>query len=342
MPNISSSLADLAIIRSLTLQRVSNGMSQDVANIYNDIIDDLTLSIKGADSDIIRKNLNATIRDLKAKITPDLDFVETDLKALSVNEATYTASSVNAVIGADIISKIPPQKTLERIYHTSLIEGATINDWYTSLTKSMQVDTERAVRKGVYLGETNHELSKRLGNVLGKTPRQSESITKTAVSTVTNQARQEVWESNEDIISNYEHLSVMDSRVSFICSSRDSATWGLDHKGTNALGKKYRYQVPPLHFNCRSLLIPILKSWEELNLGELSELPKGTKTSMDGEVSSGTSFNSWLKSKDEKFVTEYLGKGRADLYLSGKITLSDLVGQQGKTLTIAELKEKYG
>ena len=37
-----------------------------------------------------------------------------------------------------------------------------------------------------------------------------------------------------------------------------------------------------------------------------------------------------------------LGPGRLRLYNDGKITLKDLVDQQGRTLTLAELKEKYG
>ena len=39
---------------------------------------------------------------------------------------------------------------------------------------------------------------------------------------------------------------------------------------------------------------------------------------------------------------EILGPGRLKLYNDGKITLKDLVDQQGRTLTLAELKEKYG
>ena len=37
-----------------------------------------------------------------------------------------------------------------------------------------------------------------------------------------------------------------------------------------------------------------------------------------------------------------LGKGRLELYNKGKITLSDLVNQQCRTLTLEELKERYG
>jgi hypothetical protein len=59
---------------------------------------------------------------------------------------------------------------------------------------------------------------------------------------------------------------------------------------------------------------------------------------MDGQVSAGTNFDKWLSQKDKSFQEQYLGKGRYDLYKSGKITLSDLVNQQGEVLSVKELK----
>ena len=39
------------------------------------------------------------------------------------------------------------------------------------------------------------------------------------------------------------------------------------------------------------------------------------------------------------YAEKYLGKNRFELYKEGKITLSDLVNQKGRVLTIAELKK---
>jgi hypothetical protein len=38
MANISDQLADIAIVRSLILQRISNGLPRQVADVYTDII----------------------------------------------------------------------------------------------------------------------------------------------------------------------------------------------------------------------------------------------------------------------------------------------------------------
>ena len=47
------------------------------------------------------------------------------------------------------------------------------------------------------------------------------------------------------------------------------------------------------------------------------------------------------KSKDDKFVTELLGKGRAKLFLENKITLANLISKNGEPLTLKQLNAKY-
>ena len=337
MSNITDVLSDLAITRSLLLQRVSNGLSQDVARVYTDIMDDISDAIKTANPITIR-NSSVTIKELKSRIDPDIAFVKDDLTDLAKTEAGYIASSTNAVIGADIFAKIPTDATLSNIYKTSLIEGATISNYFSALDKSMQTDLERAIRLGASIGETNYELAKRVDGVLNKGINHSKAIARTSVATVSNQARQSVYQANDDVIKGYEHLSTLDSRTSFVCSSRDGAMWDTNGKGLNAQGRKNRYQVPPLHFNCRSTLVPVLKSWEELGIDGLDEIPRGTRSSLDGQISSGTNFEKWIGGKDATFQKKYLGAGRYELWKSGKITFSDLVNQQGRTLNMSELQ----
>ena len=70
-------------------------------------------------------------------------------------------------------------------------------------------------------------------------------------------------------------------------------------------------------------------------------MPEGTRSSLDGYVPQTTTFDKWIEGKSDKFKEDYLGKGRYNLYKDGKITFSDLVRQDGRTLTLKELREKY-
>ena len=62
---------------------------------------------------------------------------------------------------------------------------------------------------------------------------------------------------------------------------------------------------------------------------------------MDGQVAADLTFGDWLKGKPVEFADEMLGKGRAQLWRDGKITLQDLLNAQGQPLTLKQLRERY-
>lgn len=93
--------------------------------------------------------------------------------------------------------------------------------------------------------------------------------------------------------------------------------------------------------NCRSVLVPITKTFRELGL-DIDEIKEGTRASDEGQIKASTTFTEFLSGKSKEYQDDLLGKGRADLWRDGKITLRDLLDQRGRPLTLAELKEKHG
>jgi len=97
--------------------------------------------------------------------------------------------------------------------------------------------------------------------------------------------------------------------------------------------------------NCRSMLLPVLKKWDELGspaLAKFKEFPKGQRASMDGLVPADLTYSDWLKKKElagPEFANKLLGKGKAQLWRDGKITLQQLVDNSGQPFTLKELKK---
>ncbi len=89
--------------------------------------------------------------------------------------------------------------------------------------------------------------------------------------------------------------------------------------------------------NCRSIEIPLTKTFKELGL-KTKEVEFTTRASDEGQISAKTTFNNFLVRKGKAYQDEMLGKGRADMWRAGKITLKDLVDGNGRPLTLAELK----
>lgn len=88
--------------------------------------------------------------------------------------------------------------------------------------------------------------------------------------------------------------------------------------------------------NCRSVLVPILVSYKELGI-DVPEIA-GTRASDLGQIPADTSFDTFLKRHDTQYQDELLGPGKAKLWRSGKITLRDLINQDGRTITLKELQ----
>lgn len=333
METVANLINDAAITRALLIQRIGNGLSREVVDQYQSVIDEIVNRIKTSDDVLTMRKAEKLIKEMKEMVEVNLTIYDS-LEELGSTEAAYAATMINTAVGVDIVTSIAAPSVVERIVKTSLIEGATIKQWFDSLDASMKVDLERTIKNGVTMGSTTPEIVEMVKDRLSLSKSEAESITRTAIATVSNQARDATWKENEDIFKGYEHVSVLDNRTSKICGSRDGAFWDLEGSGLNEKGKQFKFLRPPLHFRCRSILLPVVK--DALSLGIES-----TRASIDGQVSDKTTFEEWFESKQAKFQEEYLGKGRYQLYRYGKITFSDLVNQNGRELTLSELRAKY-
>ena len=117
----------------------------------------------------------------------------------------------------------------------------------------------------------------------------------------------------------------MDSRTTDVCISLDSKVFPVDE------GER-----PPMHFQCRSTTVPILKSWKELGIN-LKEAPPGTRASMDGQVPDTLTYSKWIKGQSVSVQNEVLGKGKAQIFRRGKLPITRFVDARNKPLTLKQL-----
>ena len=339
MQNLTDEIKDLLLTRSLLLQRVSNSLTKDIINAYVSVIDDILAQI-ATGKNINLVNMNKIINELNSKLSPDLTSVNDDLVQLGISEASYVANGINGAIGIDLVSKLPTDRTVQKIVNTSLMDGLTLSSWLEMKDNKLKLLLKNNIEQAVVQGETIPQIVARLKPLLTINKEGVKALAITAVSTITNQVRMQTYKENEDIFKGYEHNSTLDKNTTVTCGTRDGALWDLNGKGLNKQGKDNKFRTPPLHFRCRSLLLPITKSFKELGI-PLDEVPIGTRSSMDGYVSRDTTFEKWFEDKPKAFQEKYLGVQRYKLFKDGVINFSDLVNQNGKVLTVAQLKEKY-
>ena len=327
-------IAELEVARSLLHERIKNGLSKKVAKFYDDMIADLQAQILKKKN--ITNNLTQTISDLKQSLkTPDL---RKDFLTLAQNEQDHLLD-YNELAGIVLFSSVLPESSIERLVDSAQLEGATVKAWNNGLNADQKKRLECELKIGVSLGETTPMLAQRIAHVLEKNKRDATAIALTGAGAIVSEIRQAFFEANDDVIKCYKYQATLDTRTSALCRAYDGLTWDKDYK---PIGHDLPFRKPRVntHFNCRSTIIPVTKSWDELGVDGMNDAPKGTRSSMNGYVPQDMTFNDWLKTQSPETIEKTLGKGRAELFMQGKITMRDLITQQGRVLDLSELAKK--
>lgn len=246
----------------------------------------------------------------------------------------------------DFKAKAIPKALANSIAGTSTIEGAKVMDWWKRQGTDLQRKFADSVALSMRNGETLMQATTRITGgtlngvkvpaVMATTRPRAAALVATAMNNATNKARMETYRANSDTIKAVQQVSTLDNRTSDVCIAYAGLAWSLPDM--KPIKHKLAFNGgPPRHFNCRSSLVPITKSFREMGI-DLDEAKPGTRASMDGEVPADITFDAWLKGKGTNFQNGLLGPKRAQLWRDGKITLQDLVNKQGDPLSVDELE----
>ena len=122
------------------------------------------------------------------------------------------------------------------------------------------------------------------------------------------------------------------------CAALDGQAWNLD--GEKLPGTKVEFMAPPIHFGDRCVLSPIPKTFRDIGLDIPEPQDAGQRASSLGPVHGKTTFQDFLERQSPAFVEQVLGKGRAELFRQGKLTVRDLVSGTGRELTLDQLRSR--
>lgn len=138
-----------------------------------------------------------------------------------------------------------------------------VGDYTTDVTKRAKNLLIDAIKNGVPEGEIVKLLRDELSENTDKWIR---TVVRTKTTEFYNSARRSYWENDpiaKQLVTAYQFSAIMDDRTSEICRSLDEKIFDLDSEVARI--------TPPLHFNCRSLLVPLTK-FEEYETDKMPSL----------------------------------------------------------------------
>ena len=260
------------------------------------------------------------------------DRLKPQLIALSRGESKYIAKELEAVLPIDVNTVMPSPNRLRTIVTSRPFEGAVMSDWWSKTGTDERNQITRAVRQGLIQGETTPEIMSRLTNpkgVFAKSHHRAEAVVRTAVNHVSTTSAMETMRGS-NVVKGYEIVATLDTRTSAICREKDGKVYDF--------GEPHPH--PPFHFNCRTTIVPVTKSWKELGVN-LKEAPPGTRASMNGQVPAGLTYRDWFKKQTKKVQIDVLGPTRYKLFASGLDDVTKFATPKGRLYTIEELYAKH-
>jgi len=279
----------------------------------------------------------------------------TDLKGLAGVEANFAKRAIAGELGVSLGLIAPNIPILNAIVTSQPFQGQLLGEWFSGLKTAAQRRVRSAVNIGLAQGESNQAIARRLKSALKTTSRQATTIARTATTHVSNQAREATYSENKDVVKGVRYIATLDARTSDICASLDGRVFPVNE------GER-----PPMHHQCRSTTVPVLKSWKELGL-PLKEGQRGSRAAssfwrstpkktkeffanlsakerramrlrLEGQVPAKQTYGTWLRSQTAAMQNEVLGTRRGLMFRQGRIGVKDLVNAEGRTLTLAELE----
>jgi hypothetical protein len=250
--------------------------------------------------------------------------------------------------------KTLPPSLAGSIVGNTLVQGGSPAEWWRKQSNDFRTSFVRTMRTSMRNGEGVAQGIRRLvgGTIDGvtvpgimKTTRaKAGALAATSMNAFTNNARVATYQQNNDVVKGTQQLSTLDNLTSDICVAYSEQAWDIETFEPLPPASLPFNGGPPRHFNCRSTLVPILKSFQELGLTskESAGFPVGTRASMDGQVPGDTTFAQFLSGKSKRFQDKLLGPSRAQLWRDGNITLTQLVDMRGNPMTVAQLEVKAG
>lgn len=354
MPSTNARLADLAVDHAIDVRLYANGVVRRMVTLLNRL--DARLSAQLAEALLSLPADSFTVERLEALLVSARatnatayrsvsDALDPELRGLAGAEAAAEAAAWRAALPARVALM---GISVDQVYAAAMarpFQGRLLRDWARTLPDDRMRKIREAIRAGYVEGRTTSEIITAIrgtralryeDGILNRSRRELATIVQTAVAHTAQTARQAYADANADLVKALQWVSTLDTRTSPQCQIRDGLRYEADTY--KPIGHTIPWGDGPgrLHFNCRSVSVPVLKSWRELGI-PVDDMPASERASMDGQVPADMTYAQWLARQSAARQDEILGAARGALYRTGGLKLDRFYDDKGRYLTLAQL-----
>ena len=335
---LTDEILDATVRHSVYLERYKARVVQEIMRLVGDVETVVVTETMRVELDgMAKKDLSRLLTRIRKRIKDGYDpvvaLIDAEVEGLAAYEGEWQRDLFRSVVPVELDWTSPAPEQLYAATHARPFQGRLLKEWYKGLPDATFRRVRETIRNGYVEGQTTEQIVRAIrgtrttSGIMDQSRRGATAAVRTALAHTANVARNEVYRANRNLIKGVEWVSTLDGRTSAICRARDGKMWPVD-KGPR----------PPAHPNCRSSTIPVVKSYRQLGL---KGTDKGTRSSMNGQVSGELNYDQWLRRQPKAFQDEVLGVSKAKLFRDG-LTVDKFVDRAGNELTLDQLRAREG
>jgi len=325
-PSTNRELADAILRRTVVVSHVSDRLIADLGAAYSQAARELAARMRAAFArgigpgrfsqelrGAVANELAEVLIELNRQTRGAFDDVLRDLwdAEIETGVAIFERSIPDDVLQWVRIAR--PNAAVLDVANVDVL-GQSLGRWYSRRLDNDLAALARELGVGALQGDDMQTMIRRVRAILQDSGRRARDVARTATQTIANEANGELFAANRDVVKGVVYEATFDRRTCPVCAGND---------GRRFVGEAFDRRIRiPIHPNCRCVYTPITKSWKELGIPGAALSP-ASKASMNGQVPGELSFAGWLKTQPDSVANDILGKGRADLWRSGRFRLRD-------------------
>ncbi len=345
LASLEELLGDRLVRHAVFLEQFKNGEVRRALSYFNEEVFPEVISlldrrihrilVRGYDVNPARtkrvQEMLSELNDLiNTKFSEHYQILSAALDDFARQESGTIPSILSRASGGIFSFSRPGLSRISAAVRSRPFEGRFLRDWYNKLSSDTQSSLRRVVYIGIQEGKKPEEIVRAFrgtstqnfrNGMLKRTRFDIETMVRTAVTHVSNYAREEAFAANDNLIESVIYTAVLDSRTTIICANLDGREFPV--------GEGPR---PPMHPRCRSTTRPKLKSVP----GFTDRLPESTRAALGGPVSDRLTYQEWLRRQPTWVQNRVLGRTRAKAFRGGE-SLNRFVNRNNQVLTLKEL-----
>lgn len=302
----------------------------------------------------LEKLLSDTRESIKVAYREIRDGTNEDAAQIANNINKATINLINKAVKIPLVGTTSDIYEMRQLAKGTLINGAKSADWWSRQAGDLQFRFTNEIRDALDKGESIDQMVRRIrgtwdrntkqfvGGIMNTTTRNAQSLIRTSVMNISNQANLDMYKENDDVLGGIEWSSTLDSHTSTICRALDGLTWTFDYK---PIGHKHAFPGPTAHWGCRSAQLPIIKLPDDMpatTRKRIEDNPRAQNGFNPGKTKGKINYEQWLKTQPKTTQIEVLGPAKYELWRTGKLSMSQMVNFNGVPLTVEQLEKKYG